>query len=106
MSKKSGRLRAVCETTPSRTAVSDLGFRKRPLFFIIFCISFGTLVSKPDHIADLERRQKALEDEVANASLHCSTDDPMILDLKRRILHLRDELETFRHKAIADRRLH
>ena len=63
-------------------------------------------MSKPDHIADLERRQKALEDEVANASLHCSTDDPMILDLKRRILHLRDELEKFRHKAIADRRLH
>jgi hypothetical protein len=30
----------------------------------------------------------------------------MILDLKRRILHLRDELEKFRHKAIADRRLH
>lgn len=43
---------------------------------------------KPDHIADLERRQKTLEDEVAKALLHCSTDDPMILDLKRRILHL------------------
>ncbi|MGE5771361.1 MAG: hypothetical protein ACM3Z4_04845 [Hyphomicrobiales bacterium] len=32
--------------------------------------------------------RKALEGEIAKASLHCSTDDPMILDLKRRILHL------------------
>jgi hypothetical protein len=62
---------------------------------------------KPDHIADLERRQKALEDEIAKASLHASTDDPMILDLKRRVLHLRDELEKFRHKAaFANRWLH
>jgi len=62
---------------------------------------------KPDHIADLERRQKTLEDEVAKALLHCSTDDPMILDLKRRIFHLRDELEKFRHKAAAaNRRFH
>jgi hypothetical protein len=49
---------------------------------------------------------KALEHEVAKASLHCSTDDQMILDLKRRILHLRDELEKFRHKTIANRYLH
>lgn len=65
------------------------------------------IVPKPDHIADLERRQKALEDEIAKASLHASTDDPMILDLKRRVLHLRDELEKFRHKAaFANRWLH
>jgi hypothetical protein len=30
----------------------------------------------------------------------------MILDLKRRILHLRDELEKFRDKAAANRSLH
>jgi hypothetical protein len=63
-------------------------------------------VPKPDHIADLERRQKALEDEIAKAMLHCSTDDPMILDLKRRVLHLRDELEKFRHETIANKHLH
>ena len=62
---------------------------------------------KPDHIADLERRQKALEDEIAKASLHASTDDTMILDLKRRVFHLRDELKKFRHKAaFANRWLH
>jgi hypothetical protein len=63
-------------------------------------------VPKPDHIADLERRQKTLEDEIAKALRHCSTDDLMFVDLKRRILHLRAELEKFRHKAVADRRLH
>ena len=61
---------------------------------------------KPDLIANLERRQKALENEIAKALLHCSADDPMIHDLKRRILHLRDELEKFRHKAFAKGRLH
>lgn len=61
---------------------------------------------KPDHIADLEPRQKVLEDEIAKAILHCSADDPMILDLKRRMLHLRDELEEFRHQAVANRSLH
>ena len=61
---------------------------------------------KPDHIADLERRQKVLEDEIAKAILHCSADDPMILDLKRPMLHLRDELEEFGHQAVANRSLH
>ncbi|MGB9020514.1 MAG: hypothetical protein WCC77_23155, partial [Pseudolabrys sp.] len=41
------------------------------------------------HIADLE-------DVTAKALLRCSTNDPMILICKRRILHLRDELEKFR----------
>jgi len=62
-------------------------------------------VTKPDHIVDLERRQKFLEDEIAKALLHCSTDDPMILDLKRRVLHLRDELEKLRRKAVVNKHL-
>jgi hypothetical protein len=61
-------------------------------------------VPKPDHIAVLERRQKILEDEIAKALLQYSIDDPMIVDLKLRISHLRDELEKF--KAVEDRRLH
>jgi len=64
-------------------------------------------MSKPDHIADLERRQKALEDEIAKALLHTSTDDPMLLVLRRRVLHVKDELEKFRQKAaLANRWLH
>jgi hypothetical protein len=61
---------------------------------------------KPDHIFDLERRQHILEEEIARALSHCSPDDLMVADLKRRMLHLRDELERFCNKAIADRRLH
>ena len=61
---------------------------------------------KLDHIFDLERRQQVLEEEVVRAMSHCSADDPMVGDLKRRMLHLKDELERFCNKAIADRRLH
>jgi hypothetical protein len=63
-------------------------------------------VPKPDHIFDLERRQQALEDEIARVLSNCSPDDPMVGDLKNRMLHLKEELERFRHKTIADRRLH
>jgi hypothetical protein len=60
---------------------------------------------KPDHIFDLERRQKVLEKEINRALSHCSPDDPMVGDLKRRMLHLKEELERFCNKAIGDRRL-
>jgi hypothetical protein len=63
-------------------------------------------VPKPDHIVHLEPRQQALDDNIAQALLHCSTDDLMVVDLKRRALHLRDELERLRHEAAADSRLH
>ena len=61
---------------------------------------------KPDHIFDLERRQHVLEEEIAQALSHCSPNDPMVADLKRRMQHLREELERFCNKAIADKRLH
>ena len=61
---------------------------------------------KLDHIFDLELRQQVLEEEIARAISRCSPDDPMVADLKRRMLHLKEELERFCNKAIADRRLH
>jgi hypothetical protein len=63
-------------------------------------------VPKPDYIFDLERRQQVLEEEIARAISYCSPDDPMVTDLKRRMLHLRDEIERFCNKVIADRRVH
>jgi hypothetical protein len=48
------------------------------------------------HIAELERRHKALEEEIADALLHWSADDFMIAELKRRKLHIRDEIEQLR----------
>ena len=64
------------------------------------------ILPKLDQIFDLERRQQVLEEEIARALSHCSADDPMVGDLKRRILHLKEEIERFCNQAIADRRLH
>ena len=61
---------------------------------------------KPSYIIDLERRQQILEEEIAQPLLHCSLDDPMVADIKRRMLHLKEDLERLCNKAIADRRLH
>jgi hypothetical protein len=48
-------------------------------------------------LAELERRHKALEDELAEALKHSSTDDLKIAELKRRKLQLKDEIERLRH---------
>jgi hypothetical protein len=64
------------------------------------------IVTEPDHISDPERRLQALEDELTKTLLHYSTDDLLIADLKRRMLHLRDDLERLRHETVGDRRLH
>ena len=48
------------------------------------------------HLAELKRRHKALEDEIADALRHLSTYDLMIGDLKRRKLHLKEEIERLR----------
>ena len=61
---------------------------------------------KPNYIFDLERRQQVLEEEITRGLSLCSPDDPMVADLKRRMLHLKEEIEQFCNKAIADRRLH
>ena len=49
------------------------------------------------HLAELERRHNALEDEIAEALAHSSTDDLNINELKRRKLLLKDEIERLRH---------
>jgi hypothetical protein len=44
------------------------------------------------HLAELERRHRALEKEIAEAHAHLSIDDLQIVSLKRRKLLLKDEL--------------
>ena len=63
-------------------------------------------MAKTDHVAALERRHQALEKEIAEALIHKSSDDLMIVELKRRKLHLRDELERLRHLAPGNERLY
>ena len=48
-------------------------------------------------LAELERQHKALEHEIAEASAHSSTDDLKVMELKRRKLTLKDEIERVRH---------
>lgn len=52
------------------------------------------------HLAELELRHKALESEIAEAQRHPSIDDLAIHELKRRKLHLKDEIERLRSAAV------
>ena len=51
------------------------------------------------HLEELERRHKALEDEITQALAHSSTDDLTITELKRRKLLLKDEIERLRQSV-------
>jgi hypothetical protein len=50
------------------------------------------LMSIEAHLAELERRHRALEMEIAEARAHPSIDDLQIVSLKRRKLLVKDEL--------------
>ena len=51
------------------------------------------------HLAELERRHQALEQEISDALAHPSTDDLKIAELKRRKLQVKDEIARLRHEA-------
>jgi hypothetical protein len=60
-------------------------------------------MTSPPFIADLER----LEAEIDEALLHCPNDDSqMFVELGRRQLHLKEEIERFRHGVLGSRTLH
>jgi hypothetical protein len=56
-------------------------------------------MSIQSHLAELERRHQALEDEINEALAHPSTDDLTIAQLKRRKLHVKDEIERLRQES-------
>ena len=56
-------------------------------------------MSNHSQLADLERRHQALEQEINNALAHPSEDGLKIVELKRRKLLLKDEIERLRHDA-------
>ena len=102
-----------------RTPLGSVGQRhskQQPLTFVsrapsrffrpISCTDSGNIVPKPDYIANLERRQQTLEEELTKALLQYSTEDLLIADLKRRRLILRDELERLSHEVATGGRLH
>jgi hypothetical protein len=51
------------------------------------------------HLAELERKHEALEDQLHEALNHPSTDDITIVEIKRRKLQVKDEIERLRSSA-------
>ena len=51
------------------------------------------------HLVELERKHKVLENELHEALLHLSTDDLEIVELKRRKLMVKDEIERLKNSA-------
>jgi hypothetical protein len=49
-------------------------------------------MSTQTHLAELERRHRTLEIEIAEARAHPSIDDLEIVELKRRKLRVKDEI--------------
>ncbi len=52
------------------------------------------------HLAELQRRHQALEQEISEALAHPSTDGLKIAELKRRKLHVKDEISRLKQEAI------
>ena len=58
-------------------------------------------MSLQSHLAELERKHRALEDELSDALAHPSTDDLTIAKLKRRKLQVKDEISRLKHDETA-----
>jgi hypothetical protein len=56
-------------------------------------------MSMQSHLAELEKRHRALEDEISECLMHPAVDDLKIVELKRRKLQVKDEIERLRHSA-------
>jgi hypothetical protein len=56
-------------------------------------------MSMQAHLAELEKRHQALEDELNEALAHPATDDLTIAELKRRKLQVKDEIARLRQDA-------
>jgi hypothetical protein len=53
------------------------------------------------HLAELERKHQALEDQLSEELTHPSSDDFKIAELKRRKLLVKDEIERIRHDGVS-----
>jgi hypothetical protein len=52
------------------------------------------------HLAELERRHQALEEEINEALLHPSIDDLKIVELKRRKLQVKDQIARLQQVSV------
>jgi hypothetical protein len=51
------------------------------------------------HLAELERKHRALEEEISEALAHPAIDNLKIAELKRRKLQVKDEIARLKHDA-------
>ncbi|TFV44050.1 DUF465 domain-containing protein [Bradyrhizobium niftali] len=51
------------------------------------------------HLVELERKHKTLENELHEALVHLSTDDLQIVELKRRKLMVKDQIERLKQTS-------
>ena len=51
------------------------------------------------HLSELEKRHRAIEQELDDARAHPSVDDLKLAELKRKKLQLKDEIERLRHTS-------
>jgi len=58
-------------------------------------------MSMQAHLAELEKRHRALEVELAEALAHPSTDDLKIAELKRRKLLVKDQIARLQNETVA-----
>jgi hypothetical protein len=52
------------------------------------------------HLAELERRHQALEQEISEAQAHPSIDGLKIAELKRKKLYVKDEIARLRQQTL------
>jgi hypothetical protein len=50
------------------------------------------------HLAEVERKHHAIEKEIVEALKHKSVDDLELVELKRKKLQLKDEIERLQHE--------
>jgi hypothetical protein len=57
-------------------------------------------MSMQSHLAELEKRHQALEEELSEALAHPSTDDLRIAELKRRKLLVKDQIARLQSESV------
>ena len=56
-------------------------------------------MSMQSHLTELERKHQALEQEINECLTHPAVDDLKIVELKRKKLQVKDEIERLRHDS-------
>jgi hypothetical protein len=58
-------------------------------------------MSMQSHLAELEKKHQALEEEINECLTHPAVDDLRVVELKRKKLQVKDEIERLRHNGTA-----